>query len=396
MAKTGFYLYGTRGKVGNLVARKGQNGGTILSERVFSPKNPQTNLQMAQRIILATVAQAAKYLTPIVDHSFQGYGVGAQSKQKFRKENMDFLRALAAVDFAENPSAVDANVFMTTKGISALIPNAYIISQGNLSNHKLKITTAADGADGYKFEIALRAATVSLNGSGTEKRAAIGDIIKGLFGLTLGGEQLTFVSIQRTGEGYQYAYDAQPDMPGWEIPYTAMHAARLVIDPAVDLTRTLPVITSDGTASSTLRQDIIDAIISVFSVSPKTDGTLLSQLRSYLTTELDEVNVDTATAASIYINASDPWNFTDANIDTEGNGYIYALGIIRSRLMTDGSWQYSNTRMTLARPTTEIATNFGLDWNSAIGAWFEKREVATNELYLHAGTDENAIGESFT
>lgn len=396
MAKTGFYLYGARGKVGNLVARKGPKGGTVLSERVFNPKNPQTNLQMAQRIILATVAQAAKYLSPIVDHSFQGYGVGAASKEQFRKANMDFLRALAAVDFAENPSAVDANCFMTTKGITALIPNAYVISQGNLADHKLKITAAADGADAYKFEVSLRSATIALNGSGTEKRTTLGDIIKGMFGLTQAGEQLTFVSIQRTGESYQYAYDAQPDVPGWQIPYTAMRAARLVIDPTVDLTATLPVIVSDGTVSATLRQDIIDAIISVFSASSKTDVTLLSQLRTYLNAELDEINVDTTTGASFYISASDPWNYTAANIDADGNGYIYALGIIRSRLLADGTWQYNNTRMTLARPTTEVATNFGLDWNSAIQAWFEKREVATNELYLHGGTDENAIGESFT
>lgn len=393
MAKAGFTLYGARGKVGNLVARKGPKGGTVLAERV-KPKNPQTNRQMAQRIILATVGQAAKYMTAIIDHSFQGVGVGAASKERFRKVNMDLLRQLAAIDFAEAPKPTDASVFMTTRNVTGLIPNTYIISQGNLASSKLDVTfTGTPGAE-QQANVNFSDFTIPATGPADGIRTVrLGDILKAMFGIYAAGEQLTFVAIQKTGEGYKYCFNGDPDATGWMIPYTSMKAVRLFIDPSVDLDETYEITNASGQPLENIDEVIADNVIRAFGASARTERTFLNFLERYLV----DINVTyTAGAATVAVAFDTPLNFTTYNQDADGLGYVYALGIIRSQLMTDATWQYSNTRMVMARPQGDEDFNFGLDWNSAIQAWFSGQDVASNELYLKAGTNQNEIGESFT
>lgn len=393
MAKAGFTLYGARGKVGNMVARKGPKGGTVLAERV-TPKNPQTNKQMAQRIILATVGQAAKYMTEIVDHSFQGVVVGAASKERFRKVNMNLLRQLAAFDFEEATKGVDSRVFMTTKGVTALIPNSYIISQGNLAPSKLGITfTGTPGAE-QQANVNFSNFTIPATGPADGIRTVrLGDILKAMFGIYAAGEQLTFVAIQKTGEGYKHCWNGDPDVAGAIIPYTSMKAVRLFIDPTVDLDETYEITNASGQPLENIDEVIADNVIRAFGASARTERTILDFLERYLV----DINVTyTAGTATVAVAFDTPLNFTTYNQDADGLGYVYALGIIRSQLMTDATWQYSNTRMVTAAPQGDEDYNFGLYWNAAIQAWFEGQQVTSDELYLKAGTNQNEIGESFT
>lgn len=392
MGKTDFYLYGLRGKVGNLVGRKARKGGTVLSARSFTVKNPQTNKQMAQRIILSTVAQATKFLTPIIDHSFQGVAIGADSKNRFKSLNMARLRSLAAVDFQDVPKPSDSTVFMTTRRVQALIPNAYIISTGSLSPSKLVIDPQDQG--GTQTLMAVKFPDVNLNLHNTTEDGnyvTLGEVLKAYFGITTVSEQLTFVAIQRAGDGYQYAYAGQPDYPGFMIPYTSMRAVRLFIDPTVDLQQKIAIPENSVTAL----ENIQDAIINAFAVSSRTDTDLLYAIKERFDALDGELEVDDGVVE--IDNSSNAFDFTSYNMDAnDGNGYVYALGLIRSRLKEDGTWDYSNTTMKLARPTSVEETNFGLYWNGAIQAWFETNEVASDELYLQGGTNQNEIGESFT
>lgn len=393
MAKAGFYLYGAKGKVGNLVARKGPKGGTVLAERV-APKNPQTNKQMAQRIILATVGQAAKYMTEIIDHSFQSFGVGAASKEQFRKVNMKLLRQLAAVDFEEATKGVESNVFMTTKGVTGLIPNPYIISQGNLASSKLNVTfTGTPGAEQQAI-VNFPNFTIPATGPAAGIRTIrLGDILKGMFGTYAPGEQLTFVAIQKTGEGYKHCWNGEPDVAGTIIPYTSMKAVRLFIDPTVDLDETYEITDSAGEPLANIDEVIYENVIRAFGASARTERTFLNYLGNFL----ENIQVTyTAGTATVAVEFDSQLGFTSYNEDADGLGYVYALGIIRSQLMTDGSWQYSNTRMVTAAPQGAEDYNFGLYWNAAIQAWFEGQQVTSDELYLKAGTSQNEIGESFT
>lgn len=394
MAKAGFYLYGTSGKVGNIVARRGRKG-TVLAERKFSIKNPRTNKQMAQRIILATVAQAAKFLSPIVDHSFQGKSIGTISKEYFRKINMNRLRKLAAIDFENASSGLDSLVFMSTKNIQALIPNSYIISEGNIAGSKLSLSTQNIGGrvgEGKEFIVTIPAANISTVTGDTQgvRYVTLGALMQALFGLTTAGEQLTFVGIEKTGEGAQFIFNNEPENPGWMIPYTGLIARRLFIDPSVDMTTKIAVTDAQGAELASLTTDIVAAIKQAFT-NARTDDVLLSWLETVLS---DSNNYD-VTDQVLNI-AATTWNYTQDNAADDDLGYLYALGIVRSRLNTDATWQYSKTILTMNLPTVVNSTNFGLNWNAAIQAWFQGENVAEVDMYLQGGTDQNTIGESFT
>lgn len=397
MAKAGFYLYGASGKVGNLVARRNPDGGTTLSERKFTIANPRTNQQMAARIILATVAQAVKYMRPIVDHSFQGVATGRKSLQQFRKLNMAKLRQLAAIDYEETPAPVNAHAFMTTKGIQALIPNAYIISKGSLGEPKCKVVNNYDGTEHSNLVVKFPNFDMPLYGE-TQKHILLKDILKGMFGITTAGEQITLVVIQRAGQNYQYAFQSNPEYPGWEIPFTSMRAGRLVVPLDADLEQQIVVTDAQGVPlDDTIPGLITAAIEAVFASSVKTDTELLSAFTAWIEGHDFDITFNEAnTVMSLEWDEGVVFAISNYTEDSEGLGFPYAAGIIRSRLESDMSWSFSNATMVIAKPTDVAAENFGLEWNSAIQAWFEKQDVAEDDLYLETGTDQNQIGESFT
>lgn len=393
MGKAGFVLHGARGKVGNLVARKGENK-TILAEYQPVVKNPQTNAQMAQRIILSTVAQAIPLLYPIIDHSFEGFAVGSKCTLEFRRLNMSLLRQYAAVDFSDNPKAVDATVFMTTKGIKALIPNKYQISSGSLAAPKIKIVRPDSPSP--QLQPQLSDVTVPVVKDGTDYKMKLGDLLTGIFGLTAPGEQLTFVVIQRAGDGFKYVFNGDDTMPGWVIPYTSMRAARLVLSPSVDFNQDV-VVEIDG--QNVDYSDFLDKIAAAFT-SLKTDSSLLAWLRATMDNAIDGQSFIPSEGnenMTISWNNGDFQNIDDWCADSNTHlGHAYALGIIRSKLLDNGTWAYSNSFMTLARLSDTDWENYGLDWNSAIQAWFEKNAITDNSLFLKEGATANELGESFT
>lgn len=123
MAKGNMFLGQAKGKVGSVVFARAF-GQQISRTKPSSVKNPKTRAQNAQRAILATVAKAASIMTPIVDHSFAGVAYGAESVRHFRKINLNQLRALY---MDGDPSGYN----LTPKG-GPVVPNSYIVSQGNL------------------------------------------------------------------------------------------------------------------------------------------------------------------------------------------------------------------------------------------------------------------------
>ena len=74
MSKGNMLLGHARGKVGSLVFSRA-NGKQIVRSRAEVVKNPRTEQQMVQRIMLNTIAQAYSQMKAITDHSFQGTGL---------------------------------------------------------------------------------------------------------------------------------------------------------------------------------------------------------------------------------------------------------------------------------------------------------------------------------
>ena len=130
MAKTGFWLHGASGKLAGATMSKGANGETIMRE-VVTPKNPKTEGQSIQRIIMATVVIAYMYMKELCDHSFEGLAKGAKTMAQFMKLNLNVIRQKVSGDVASG-YGLDSIWAFTPHGSKILAPNEFIISQGSL------------------------------------------------------------------------------------------------------------------------------------------------------------------------------------------------------------------------------------------------------------------------
>ena len=175
MAKGNMFLGQAKGKVGSIVFSRAL-GKQISRTKPSSVKNPKTRAQNAQRAILATVAKAASIMTPIVDHSFAGVAYGAESVRHFRKINLNQLRALY----------IDGDTTgynLTPKG-GDVVPNSYIVSQGNLPAF-----TIAYAGDDFGFKM-------TENNIGSSS-ITVANFLAG-YPYLQGGDQLTLVQLVRT------------------------------------------------------------------------------------------------------------------------------------------------------------------------------------------------------
>lgn len=146
MAKVGFWLKGSRGKLAGAVLQK-STVGTISRDNV-TPRNPKTDPQKYQRAIMGTVMRAYSAGKEIFNHSFQGEVVGYGCQRKFIQENANLLRTALATDVINQPGDDERlNAIVGAKGVSTPVPNAYIISKGDLDVNFF--TTAMNSATGY-------------------------------------------------------------------------------------------------------------------------------------------------------------------------------------------------------------------------------------------------------
>lgn len=130
-----------RGSVGDLTFSV-LNSEQVTRAKAKSVKNPRTDAQMIQRVLMSTTVHAYSGMQEIVDHSFQGVPYQGRSMNRFNQLNVKNLRALyAQIAGGDNgvPVAFNAN---GNKRIS-LAP--WIMSTGSLPTVGLKIDSAAGG-----------------------------------------------------------------------------------------------------------------------------------------------------------------------------------------------------------------------------------------------------------
>lgn len=134
MSKGNLFLGMARGKVGDVVFAR-QYGEQVTRARNRAPKNPQTPLQLLQRVIMKTTSQAYSLFQEICDHSFQGKQFGTANQSAFAVRNVALLRSkvqsiIDSGDPVEIVTAGETNY--ANKAASLAMINPYQVSEGSL------------------------------------------------------------------------------------------------------------------------------------------------------------------------------------------------------------------------------------------------------------------------
>ena len=177
MAKAGFWLRGSRGKLAGASMGKGSNGQTIIRE-IVAPRNPRTESQLVQRIIMKTVMQAYSTMKAITDHSFEGIAPGQATMAEFMRRNLTNLRSRVASELSQGQGYDDMWAFTPLKS-EQYAPNVYIVSKGSLPVVSAFIGSLTN--DAYITGLAANTYQAVLDTYGLQR-----------------GDQLTFLAIQGT------------------------------------------------------------------------------------------------------------------------------------------------------------------------------------------------------
>lgn len=174
-----------RGKVGSLVFSR-NNGKQVTRAKAETVRNPQTEKQVLQRIILNTISQAYSRMSAITDHSFEGKITPAENMAAFMKRNMNDLRSKISAAVAAGQTFSDIFNFAPI-GSANFVYNSLVISQGALP--KVPVISVTSG-------------------TGAKTGAVVANTYQGVldaFNLQR-GDQLTFINICEDNLGNKYFY----------------------------------------------------------------------------------------------------------------------------------------------------------------------------------------------
>lgn len=107
------------------------DGKQITKERVYEVKNPRSERQMRQRMLMTTVGAAYRYLKVIADHSFEGLTVGQKNMSEFNRVNL--------LKFKEQSLNNSAKLALNAWKDKFINPLPFIISKGSLDKLPYKV-----------------------------------------------------------------------------------------------------------------------------------------------------------------------------------------------------------------------------------------------------------------
>ena len=182
-----------KGKLGNIVGYKGRNGKRLARIRQTEVKNPKTDGQVIQRMILATASKSYGRMKSIVDHSWQGVTYGGASQSYFLKRAMEDIRAFVAANY---PSAKEKNLF-NYRGLAepkalAMAGVGLLVSEGTLP----AIDAVLTSAENPEFD--------HFGGMVSTQKATISEVLKALGGVA--GDQISIIAIASNGQFYASRY----------------------------------------------------------------------------------------------------------------------------------------------------------------------------------------------
>ena len=174
-----------RGKVGSLVFSR-NNGKQVTRAKAEKVRNPQTEKQVVQRIILNTISQAYSRMSAITDHSFEGKITPAENMAAFMKRNMNDLRAKISAAVADGQSFSDIFNFAPI-GSANFVYNPLVISMGALP--KVPVISVTSGTGAKTGAVAINTYQGVLDAFNLQR-----------------GDQLTFINICEDDLGNKYFY----------------------------------------------------------------------------------------------------------------------------------------------------------------------------------------------
>ena len=127
MAKGNMLLGQAVGSVGDITFSR-VNGKQVIKAKPSTVKNPQTESQLIQRILMNTIIQAYSKMSEITDHSFEGVTAGQDSMSYFMARNLKMIRYQLSV--TNDMSAVPP--YVCPLGVNGLATNDYIVAKGSL------------------------------------------------------------------------------------------------------------------------------------------------------------------------------------------------------------------------------------------------------------------------
>lgn len=127
MAKSKSFFGLRRGSTKTLTFQV-NNGKQITKDRVYEVKNPRTQEQMVQRMVMATASAAYAGMKQIVDHSFEGITYGQMNMSEFIRLNAKKLR--------DNLGAASPVMCYNKYQDRNIAPGEYIMSAGSASDFK--------------------------------------------------------------------------------------------------------------------------------------------------------------------------------------------------------------------------------------------------------------------
>ena len=131
MAKVGFWLSGSEGKLAGATMYKDKSSGETIIREVVTPSNPKTERQTIQRIVMHTVANAYSFFKELCDHSFEGMAQGRDTMGFFIKNNVQVCRDAIARMQSQGVLFYEMYNFLPL-GRRGFVANQYQIAMGSL------------------------------------------------------------------------------------------------------------------------------------------------------------------------------------------------------------------------------------------------------------------------
>ena len=122
-------MYGAIGRFGNRTYY--QRGGKTIARTITKPKNPKTEDQSLQRVLLKAVIKGYSMLKEICNHTFEDYDNAFECMNKFKRVNLKYLREHATA-LMESGQGLDGFYQFAPIDSDKWTPFAAIISEGHL------------------------------------------------------------------------------------------------------------------------------------------------------------------------------------------------------------------------------------------------------------------------
>lgn len=110
------------------------DGQQVTKDRVYDVKNPRTEGQMKQRMLMTTVGAAYKFMKSIADHSFEGKASGMACMREFNSRNLNRFKKAASAN---------GHVAFNEYKDGDINPLPFILSNGSLPGFAFKLNDAS-------------------------------------------------------------------------------------------------------------------------------------------------------------------------------------------------------------------------------------------------------------